>query len=227
MPLPVLSTPFARAVPWLTCALLAGCATATQPVPYTELQSSQWLRPNPQDTTGRIPYRAVSGAPAPDWRGYSRLIIDPVTVYRGPDQQFEDVPETARYALADYLRNQFTARLATRFRIVDRPTPGTLRLRLTLTGAKSTTRGLSTVTRFDLAGGPYNLVQGLRGKEGTFTGSVSYAVEIFDAPSGALLDAFVTRQYPNALNIAATLGTMDAAQAGIEKGADELLAQFR
>ena len=31
---------------------------------------------------------------------------------------------------------------------------------------------LSTASRFDLAGGPYNLVQAARGKEGAFTGSV-------------------------------------------------------
>ncbi|RAR71397.1 uncharacterized protein DUF3313 [Paracidovorax anthurii] len=217
---------YRHVLPWLACAALAGCAASAQPVPYAELQSAPQLRPNPQDETGRIPYRAATPV---DWRRYSRLIFDPVTVYRGPDQQFEDVPEASRYALADYLRNQFSARLARRFRLVDQPSAlaDTLRLRVTLTGAKATTRGLSTITRFDLAGGPYNLVQGIRGKEGTFTGSVSYAVEIFDASTGALLDAYVTKQYPNALNIAATLGKLDAAQAGIDKGADELVAQFR
>jgi hypothetical protein len=33
---------------------------------------------------------------------------------------------------------------------------------------------------------------------------------------------YVTKQYPNALNIAASLGTMDASMAGVRKGADQL-----
>ncbi|WCM89883.1 DUF3313 domain-containing protein [Acidovorax sp. NCPPB 3576] len=207
----------------LCVAALAGCAS-TQPVAYSGLQSAPQLRPNLEDDTGRIPYRVASHR---DWGQYSKAILDPIVIYTGPDHQFEDVPEAHRRKLASDMRSQFTARLASRFQIVTQPSPGTLRLRVTLTGAKLTTRGLSTFTRFDIGGGPYNLVQGIRGKEGTFTGSVSYAVEIFDAVSNQLLDAFVTKQYPNALNIGATFGTLDAAQAGIAKGADELVEQFQ
>lgn len=220
------ATPFPRPavlLPLLCLAALAGCAS-TQPIAYTGLQSAPQLRPNLDDDTGRIPYRVASHR---DWSQYTKVILDPIVIYSGPDHQFEDVPEAQRRQLAGDMRRQFTARLATRFQIVAQPAPATLRLRVTLTGARLTTRGLSTFTRFDIGGGPYNLVQGIRGKEGTFTGSVSYAVEIFDAVSNQLLDAFVTKQYPNALNIGATFGTLDAAQAGIEKGAQELTAQFQ
>lgn len=210
-------------LPLLCLAALAGCAS-TQPLPYAGLQSSTVLQPNPGDGTGHIPYRTATPT---DWSAYSRVVLDPVTIYNGPDHQFEEVPDTDRRALAGTMRAQFSAQLASRFQLVNTPAPGTLRIRLTLTGAKLTTRGLSTFTRFDLGGGPYNLVQGIRGKEGSFTGSVSYAVEIFDASTDRLLDAFVTKQYPNALNIGATLGRLDAAHTGIERGAQELVAQFR
>jgi len=59
-----------------------------------------------------------------------------------------------------------------------------------------------------------------------FTGSVIYAVEIYDAPTNRLLAAFVTKQYPGSLNVLATLGSLAAAKTGIEKGADALLAQL-
>jgi hypothetical protein len=85
---------------------------------------------------------------------------------------------------------------------------------------------LSTFTRFDLAGSLYNGVQSVRGGEGLFTGSVIYAVEIYDAATDRLLTAFVTKQYPMAYNIGATLGSLAAAKAGIEKGADTLLEQL-
>lgn len=84
-----------------------------------------------------------------------------------------------------------------------------------------------TLSRFDLAGGLYNGVQSIRGREGTLTGSVIYAVEISDAPTNHLLRAFVIRQYPNSMNIMASMGALAAAKAGIEKGAEALLAQLR
>jgi hypothetical protein len=58
-------------------------------------------------------------------------------------------------------------------------------------------------------------------------GSVSYSVEIYDAASNLLLKAFVTKQYPNAMNIVATFGSLHAAKTGIEKGADALVASLK
>jgi hypothetical protein len=153
-------------------------------------------------------------------------MLDPVVVYAGTDQQFEDVSEPEKKELADYLRTQFSARLRSRFEMVGVPGPRTLQVRLTLTGAKTTTRGVSTLTRFDLAGGPYNAVQAARGKEGAFTGSVSYAVEIYAAATQEVLAAFVSKQYPNAWNLGATFSRLEAARVGIDKGAEELLGQL-
>jgi hypothetical protein len=206
----------------LCAAALAGCAS-TSPVPYSNLASASQLRPNPQDSSGRTPYSSPRLA---DWRNYSSAMLDPVVIYNGPDNQFEDISEPDKADLAGYLQTQIAQKLRPRFSLVRTPAPNTLRIHVTLTGAKTTTRGLSTFTRFDLGGGPYNIVQSIRGKEGTFTGNVSYAVEIFDATSNALLEAYVTKQYPNALNLGATMGKLDASRTGIDKGTDELVARF-
>lgn len=202
---------------------LAGCAS-TQPTAYGELASSQQLRPNAADGSDRVPYRFSTH---PDWWRYSKAIVDPVVVYKGSDHQFEEVSEQDKAALAAEMQARFAEKLKTRFGLVSLAAPNTLRIHVTLTGAKITTRGLSTFTRFDLAGGPYNVVQAIRGKEGSFTGSVSYAVEIFDASSNALLEAYVTKQYPSPMNITASLGALDASKVGIEKGADELVARLK
>jgi hypothetical protein len=100
-------------------------------------------------------------------------------------------------------------------------------MRLTLTGAATTTPVLGTLSRFDIAGAVYNGVQTARDGEGLMTGSVIYTVEIFDAPSSRLLGAFVSKQYPSPYNIKASIGKLAAAQAGIDKGADALMAQLR
>lgn len=204
------------------CGAIAGCAS-TQPVAYGGLASAAQLRPNADDKSGRVPY---SYSTTVTLRDYSSIIIDPVLVYRGQDSQFEEVSDEQKDMLAAYMQDEFESRLRNRLRISRDAGWKTLRLKLTLTGAKSSTRFLSTVTRFDLVGGPYNIVQSIRGKEGTFTGSVSYAVELYDASTNLLVSAYVAKQYPSPMNISASLGPMDASKAGIQKGADELLAAF-
>lgn len=203
--------------------LLSGCA-GTTPHPYKEWPTSAQLVPNSQQDADRTPFAYSTPV---DWRRYQSIIVDPVAVYGGADGQFEDLTDAEKTELADYMRSSFESALGKRFRIVHSPAPDTLRLALTLTGAKSNTAVVSTVTRFDLVGGPINAVQSIRGKEGVFIGSVSYAAEIRDAQDNRLVKAFVTKQYPNALNVGATFGRLAAARTGVDKGADALVEQLQ
>jgi len=207
----------------VACSAIAGCTTA-DPTVYAGLTSAPQLQPNPEDRSGRVPYRFRSDV---DWRRYNKIIVDPVIIYSGQDNQFVKITEQDKAVLASYMQAQFTDKLRTRFAIVDAPVPGTLRLHLTLTGAKTTTPFLGPFSHIDVGGGVYNAVQAARDKEGSMTGSVNYAVEIFDAPSNRLLSAYVTKQYPNAMNAGAAFGSLQASKVGIDKGADALLAQFR
>jgi hypothetical protein len=201
---------------------LSGCAS-TKPRAYADLASASQLRPNSQDRSGRIPYNYSTQV---DWRHYTDVMVEPVVIYRGPDGQFEKVSEADKDTLATYMQEQFAAKLAERFRITKTATPSTLRIQLTLTGAKRSTQVVSTFTHFDLAGTPFNVVQSVRGKEGLMMGSVSFAVEIYDAPSGRLLSAYVEKQYPNAMNVKSTFGGLSAPKTGIRKGAESLVAHL-
>jgi len=213
----------ATALLLLAAACLSACST-TQPNRYEGIPSSSQLRLNGDDKSGHMPYRAANPVP---WGNFANVLVDPVWVYEARDSQFEDIEPSEKAELAAYMHTVFLEQLRKRFRPVPDARPGTLRVRLTLTGAKANTAFVSTITRFDLAGGPYNAVQGMRGKEGAFIGSVMYSVELYDAYSGELLDAFVAKQYPNAMNGAATIGRLKAARVGLEKGAEELVAQLK
>ena len=202
------------------CVALTACAS-TQPVPYSGIASSSQMRATTHDETGRIPYEYKSAA---DLRAYSRFTVDPVIVYAGADNQFEDISEQDKNELAKYMQATFSGRLAALAKNNADPRAHALRIRLTLTGAKENTPVLSTLSRFDLLGGPYNAVQAVRGKEGALTGSVSFAVEIYSASTSELLAAYVSKQYPNAWNLGAGIGSMSASKTGIDKGADELVA---
>ena len=202
---------------------LTGCGSV-EPVAYTGIASSSYLQPDARDETGRIPLHYSTPV---DWRAYSKAMVDPVTIYRGPDNQFGDMPETDKDALAHYMQAQFVEKLASRFQITDQPDARTLRIRLTMTGADTTTPVLGALLHFDIAGGIYNGVQSIRGGEGLLTGWVTYAVEVFDARTHRLLKAYVTKQYPNSMNIGASFGSLAAAETGIKKGAYSLLEQLR
>jgi hypothetical protein len=56
---------------------------------------------------------------------------------------------------------------------------------------------------------------------------VNYAVEIHDASSNQLLLAYVTKQYPNAMNVGASFSPLKASMVGVEKGADDLLEKLK
>jgi hypothetical protein len=205
------------------CIAMTRCAGAP-PVAYKDIASSSYLAPNPQDDSGRLPYRYSTPV---SWRDYRHVIIDPVVIYSGPDNQFGDMSEDDKSALASYMQDQFTKKLKTRFTLVDNAAPNTLRVKLTLTGATTTTPVLGTLLHLDLAGNIYNGVQAIRGREGMMMGDVVYAAEIYDAASNRLLSATVAKQYPNPLNIMASMGSLAASKTGIEKGADTLVAQLR
>jgi len=205
------------------CAALAACASP-EPVAYSGIASSSQLTRNLRDDSNRVPFRYSSEV---DWRSYTRVIVDPVVVYLGKDHQFGDMSEKDKTELARYMQARFAEKLKARFMLASEPAPNSLRVRLTLTGASESTPVLGTLSRLDIAGGIYNGVQTVRGGEGTLTGSVIYAVEVYDASTDRLLSAYVSKQYPSPINIGATLGTLDAARAGIDKGADALVAQLK
>ncbi|BCZ82794.1 lipoprotein [Paraburkholderia terrae] len=202
---------------------LTACA-GVQPVAYSGIASSSQLKQNRDDDSAKVPYRYA--APVV-WSRYNQVIVDPVDIYRGNDSQFGDMKDEDRAALADYMGKTFASKLSKRFEIAAQPTPATLRIKLTLTGAEQTTLLVGQAMHFDIAGNLYNGVQAIRGGKGAFSGSVSYAVEVYDSSNGHLLKAYVTKQYPNAMNLPAAFGSLSAAKTGIDKGADALVAQLK
>ena len=205
------------------CAALSGCSSL-EPVAYRGIASSSYLTPNSGDDANHIPYRYATQT---DWASYNRIILEPVKIYGGPDNQFGDLSEEDKADLAQYMQTTFQEKLSKRFAVVDAPAPHTLRLKLTLTGAKTNTPFISTLAHIDMGGNLYNGVQAVRGGEGAMTGSVIYAVEIFDAPTNRLLTAYVAKQYPNAMNLMASVGSLAASKSGVDSGSDMLLAQLK
>ena len=199
------------------CLFLPAACSTPVPVAYKDLASAAQLQPT-KDAEAPFQYLSPTAALA----RYPKLLIDPVTIYAGSDAQFGDVAAEDRRAMADYMQQQFAEALGRHYQLVAAPEPGALRLHLTLTGLETSTPVISTVTHLAPMGLALNTGLEADGDNGSFFGSVTYAAELSDAASGALLYAYVTRQTPDALDVTASFGSLAAAREGVRIGATHL-----
>lgn len=210
----------------LAVVALSGCAS-TQPMRYREISSATAMTTNASNVDGHTPFSYCRNNV--DWNNYSAYVLDPVTIYAGPDGQFDKLSDIDKAALVTYAHDQISSALSKQFQLAAAPASNVLRIHVTLTGAETSTPVISTVTKVIPVGAVVNTALWMLDKQAPFTGSVTYVVEIYDSTTGNLLDAFIAKQYPAAMNIFATFESLDAAKAGIRTGAKQLagtLANF-
>ena len=140
---------------------------------------------------------------------YRTVIVDPTVVYDGPDAQFEGIDPADRAKYAAMITDELRSEIAKSFPAPAQPQADTLRLRVTILGARKTKGGVATATRVTPLGFATSALKSALGKSGTFTGSVLYAVELQDAKTNELLLAAVRRRTPDPLDVPATLSTTD------------------
>ena len=151
---------------------------------------------------------------------YRTVIVDPTTVYQGPDSQFNGIESADRYKYASMITDALRQELVKTFPAPARPQADTLRLKVTLLGAEKTKGGIATATRVTAIGFATSALKSALGKQGSFTGSVLYAVELYDARTNELLLAAVRRRTPDPLDVPATLGTTETIKAVAREFAD-------
>jgi hypothetical protein len=192
------------ALPALVLLVGAPVNAQTRDRPPASLQSSRVMN---QDSAGSESWTYAQ--PRSVFTKYKTVIVDPATVYQGPDAQFEGIDYAARARFGDMMTQELRTELARSF-----PTPAaiqadTIRIKMTLLGARKTKGGIATATRVTPMGFATSAVKSALGRKGTFTGSVLFAVELYDARTNELLLAAVRRRTPDPLDIPATLSTSD------------------
>ena len=196
----------------LAAALLASASTAlaqTEDRAPVALQSSSKMS---QDKKGSESWTYAQ--PRDVFTKYRTLIVEPTTVYNGPDSQFDgDISPADRAKFAAILTDALQSELAKSFPAPAQPQADTLRMKVTLLGAEKTKGGLATATRVTPIGFGLSAVKSALGKGGSLTGSVLVSVELYDAKTNELLLAAVRRRSPDALDIPATLGTEETVKA--------------
>lgn len=151
---------------------------------------------------------------------YRTVIVDPTTVYQGPDAQFDGVDPADRQKYAVVITDELRQEIAKTFPAPARPQADTLRLRVTILGATKTKGGIATATRVTPMGFGLSALKSALGKGGTFTGSILYAVELYDARTNQLLLAAVRRRTPDPLDVPATISQTETVKAVAREFAD-------
>jgi len=151
---------------------------------------------------------------------YRTVIVDPTAVYQGADAQFDGIDSADRYKAASVITEDLRKELAKTFPSPARPQADTLRLKVTILGATKTKGGIATATRVTPIGFGLSAVKSALGKPGTFTGSVLFAVELYDAKTNELLLAAVRRRTPDPLDVPATISQDETIKAVAREFAD-------
>lgn len=191
----------------LLVAPLPAIAQTTDHAPV-ELQSADKLA---QDKEGSESWTYFK--PGLDLSKYRAVIVEPTSVYDGPDAQFDGIEPADRVKYAQILTTALGTELAGVFPAPAKAGPGTLRIHLTILGAKKTKGGVATATRVTTFGLASSALKSAMGKPGALTGSMLVALEAYDGGTGELLVGAIRRRSPDALDIPATLSTTDTVKA--------------
>ncbi|MCL6741306.1 DUF3313 domain-containing protein [Sphingomonas sp. RB56-2] len=193
---------FALSAVAMTIAVPAQAQTKEQaPVSLSSARKMMQDKPGTESWTYAQPQAA--------FLKYRTVIVDPTVVYSGPDAQFDDIDAADRSKYAAMITDELRSELAKTFPVPAKPQADTLRIKVTILGAKKTKGGVATATRVTPVGFATSALKSALGKKGTFTGSVLYAVEAFDGQTNELMLAAVRRRTPDPLDVPATLSTGD------------------
>ena len=154
------------------------------------------------------------------FKKYRTVIVDPTTVYQGADAQFDGIDAADRHKYASMITDELRAEIAKTFPQPAKPKADTLRLRVTILGATKTRGGLATATRVTPLGFATSALKSIRGKTGSLTGSLLYAVEVTDGRTNELLLAAVRRRTPDPLDVPATISQTETVRAVAREFAD-------
>jgi hypothetical protein len=182
----------ARAVTLLV--LLTGACTHRAPAPAPEmsgfLDDYSILREGGPDEVSLI-YRN----PQADWSAYDKVLLAPVTLWRGGRKSLDAVPREDLLRLVSDFQSAVRARLGERFRFVDQPGPAVMRIHLAITDAHASDPVLDILTASRGTGRPHPAGDGpLDGATRAFLASAVLEGEIRDAQTNALLAEGVDRR---------------------------------
>jgi len=124
-----------------------------------------------------------------DFNSYTKIMIEPVTIWANPDAEVNEVPAEERQELANAFHQVLQETLSEDFEIVQVPGPNTIRLRVALTEAVASNPALDTISTYVPQARLVSTIFTLGSDTKAFVGQARAEGEARDAQSGMLLAA--------------------------------------
>ena len=162
-----------------------------------------------------------------NFAAYDKVVIDPVTVWLGPNSSLKNVSPKVRQRLANEFHAAIVKELSKDFGVVKELVPGTMRVRVALTDAKESNPTLDTISTYIPQARMLQTVATMGSDTAGFVGEASAEGEVRDALTGALLAAGVDRRAGTKALGDGTFDSWDDARQAFEAWSKQFSANLR
>ena len=141
------------ALPIMALAVVAalGACAETKEVTMEQPPPASAVLPDPallqRGTTGEVDQVYLN--PSANWASYTKVILDPVTIWTGRGSDMANASPAEQKALADAFYTELHNAVAKRCQMVTEPSPGTMRWHIALVDAKSANPFLNTLSTYE------------------------------------------------------------------------------
>ena len=162
-----------------------------------------------------------------NFAAYDKVIIDPVTVWLGPNSSLKNVAPKVRQQLANEFHAAIVKELSKDFGVVKELAPGTMRVRVALSDAKESNPTLDTISTYIPQARMLQTLATMGSDTAGFVGEASAEGEVRDALTGALLAAGVDRRAGTKALGDSSFDSWDDARRAFEAWAKQFSANLR
>jgi hypothetical protein len=135
----------------LAVAAALGACAPTKEVTMEQPPAAAAVLPEPsllkRGTSGEVDEVYLN--PSADWASYTKVILDPVTIWTGRGSDMAKASPAEQKALADSLYTDLHDAVAKRCEVVTEPSPGTMRWHIALVDATSANPFLNTLSTYE------------------------------------------------------------------------------
>ena len=174
----------------LAAVILSGCGATTRQMRTT--QTSDFLNDYSQLKKGgddEALLRYVN--PDADFKSYTKILIRPIEIYAAPESKLSEVPKEDIQALLGYFDATLRERLKSDYKLVTKPGPGVMQLRIALTETKGTKLVGDTLSSIVPVGMAVSGIKQMATGTPLSVGSARVEMELTDATTGTRLMAAV------------------------------------
>ena len=126
------------------------------------------------------------------WATYDKVLLDPVTLWRGYQSRFRGISPSDAQKLVDYFYNLAYAKLARNYKMVRQPVPHTLRVSIAIIKIDDSNVALNVISNV-MPQARLKLKNIVTGKP-SFMGKIAIELKLVDAQTGELLGIGVDRR---------------------------------